>query len=207
MQMKDFVETQSGPIFTHPLLKLLATRLSVGILAKVELVLPPPLTGYQKAKIYVHLFEGEQEIDCKSEEWEDDLNAGLVDLGIRSIAIDVETDRFALALRSAFRKLENRVGDGYFSAVLVQFVAENEFRDHPDISETLKHIPHSPPHRGKNYDMYIEMVRDAIRGRGVELKDKLGYEVSQAVDILAGALGRYLDERFSLTRRRLLGLL
>ena len=50
------------------------------------------------------------------------------------------------------------------------------------------------------------MTEDAIRGRGVELTKYLGYDDEQAIQILSGALARYLDERFSVSRRRLLGL-
>ena len=51
------------------------------------------------------------------------------------------------------------------------------------------------------------MIEAAIRGRAVELSEKLHYEVPEAWDILAELLARYLDERFSVTNRRLLGLI
>ena len=51
------------------------------------------------------------------------------------------------------------------------------------------------------------MIADAISGRAHELKEKLGYPEEEAKPILVQALARYLDERFSVSNRRRLGLL
>jgi hypothetical protein len=50
------------------------------------------------------------------------------------------------------------------------------------------------------------MIDAAVKGRAAELRH-LGYEMQAAWDILAGAMARYVDERFSVTDRRLLGLM
>ena len=51
------------------------------------------------------------------------------------------------------------------------------------------------------------MIAEAIGGRAKELKDVLGYAPEEAKHILVAALARYLDERFSVSSRRGLGLL
>ena len=51
------------------------------------------------------------------------------------------------------------------------------------------------------------MIDNAIRGRAKELTKYLGYEIPEAEDILASAVAQYLDDRFSVTNRRILGLL
>lgn len=51
------------------------------------------------------------------------------------------------------------------------------------------------------------MTEEAIRGRGVELTKSLKHPAEEATEILAGALARYLDDRFSVSSRRVLGLL
>jgi len=43
-----------------------------------------------------------------------------------------------LALRSAFRQAETRYGDGFFNAVLGQFVKESEFAEFPEVAEILR---------------------------------------------------------------------
>jgi hypothetical protein len=163
--------------------------------------------GYAKAKIYLRLFRGDKEVDGKSDDWDDDLNDGLARLGIRSETVENEKDRFALALRASFRRPESRFGDGYFNSVLVEFVLGSDFHDHAEVAGVLRHISHVTPHQGQGYADCRDMIEYAIRKRGMELTKWLNYEVPQAADILAGALARYLDERFSVTNRRLLGLL
>jgi hypothetical protein len=208
MPIEDFVQERDGDVTTwHPLLRFVAARLKTGDAAKIELHQPPTAMGYRKAKIYVHLYQGEQEYDSKADDWDDDLNTGLVRLGVCAISADQEKDRFALGLRAAFRKPEKRFGDGYFNAVLVEFVRESDFAGRAETSEVLQHIYVARPHRGSGYEDCRQMIRDAIHGRGLELTKDLGYGVEEAVDLLSGALARYLNERFSVSRRRLLGLL
>jgi len=77
MSIEDYFRRGDAPD-THPLARFLAGRLKVGDRATFELHQPPPLVGFKKATIYVHLFRGDQEVDCKDADWDDDLNAGLV---------------------------------------------------------------------------------------------------------------------------------
>jgi len=51
------------------------------------------------------------------------------------------------------------------------------------------------------------MIDGAIRGRARELNKRLDYSVPEAEQILAGAIAQYLDERFSVSNRKVLGLL
>ena len=51
------------------------------------------------------------------------------------------------------------------------------------------------------------MIDGAIRGRAKELSKDLRYPISDAEGILAAAVAQYLDERFSVTNRKVLGLL
>lgn len=52
-----------------------------------------------------------------------------------------------------------------------------------------------------------DMIDGAIAGRAKELTKCLEYEIAEAEEILAAALAQYLDDRFSVTNRRVLGLL
>jgi hypothetical protein len=143
--------------------------------------------------------------------WDDDLNTGLIQLRVRSSSADQEAERFALGLRGALRKAERECGDGYLNAVLLEFIKDSDLIRYPEIAEVVKHAYAASPYReGKGavrYDLCREMIADAISGRAHELKDKLGYNEEEAKPILVQALARYLDERFSVSNRRRLGLL
>jgi hypothetical protein len=210
MPIDDFVRDrgEDGTSW-HPLLRFLEGRIKAGDTATFELHQPTEVFGYRKAKIYIHLSRAgeEHEYDCKVEDWDDDLNAGLVRLGVKAVSVEAEKDRFALGLRAALRKPEKRYGDGYFGSVLVEFIQESDFHDHPEVAEVLKHVPHVRPNHGQAYPDCRDMIEEAIRGRGLELTKSLKYPVEEATQVLAGALARYLDDRFSVSSRRVLGLL
>src|SRR5258708_22269442 len=109
MPIDDFVrEHEEDGTAWPPLLRFLESRLKAGETATVELHQPPELLGYRKARIYIHLVRAGEEYDCKTEDWDDDLNAGLVRLGVRAVSADAEKDRFALGLRAALRQPEKR---------------------------------------------------------------------------------------------------
>lgn len=206
MPIDDFVR-EGEATASHPLLRFLQSKIKNGHRAVFHLEVPARLVGYAKAKIHVHLLRGEEEVDLKYDDWDDDLNDDLIRMGIKADTIENEKERFALALRASFRRPENRYGDGYFNSVLVDFIQQSDFRSQAVIAAVLEHVPHISPHVGQSYYDCKEMIEHGIRTRGQELTGSLGYPVQQAVDILAGALAKYLDERFSVANRRLLGLL
>jgi hypothetical protein len=206
MPIEDFFR-KDDVAGNHPLLSFVATRLKAGDDAVFELYRPPEGLGYRKAKIYVHLIRGGQEVDCKADDWDDDLNDGLVHLGVRADSPEGEKGRFALGLRASLRKPEKRFGDGYFNSVLIEFALESDFSARPEVEEVLKHIPHASPYKGRGYADCRAMIGHAIRGRALELANELKYSLPEAADVLSGALARYLDERFSVSSRRLLGFL
>lgn len=205
MSIDEFFRAE-GVSSSHPLLRYVSQRLKSGDRAVFELYRPREVLGFRKARIVIHFIQADKEVDYKDDDWDDDLNTSLISLGIKSRTSDEEKDRFALGLRAALRKPEKRYGDGYFNAVLVQYVREKDFQKIKEMRQVLKQIPQTPPHQGRSYHDCVEMIDAAIRGRAVELSEKLHYEIPEAWDILAGALARYLDERFSVTNRRLLGL-
>jgi hypothetical protein len=208
MPIDDFVRDRGENGATwHPLLRFVEGRITAGDTATFELYQSRELFGYRKAKIYVHLSRDGKESDCKGEDWDDDLNVGLVRLGVMAVSPEVEKDRFALGLRAALRKPEKRFGDGYFSSVLMEFVVGSDFRTHAEVAAILGHIPYTRANHGKVYADCRDMIEEAIRGCGLELTRNLKYPVPEASDILAGALARYLDDRFSVSNRRVLGLL
>lgn len=143
--------------------------------------------------------------------WDDDLNVGLIQLRVRAVTPEQETERFALGLRAALRKAEREFGNGYFNAVLVELLKDSDLTRYPEIAEVLPHVNANRPHReDRPFDRYTicrELIADAISGRARELTGPLHYSKEEAKGILVSALARYLDERFSVSSRRRFGLL
>ena len=73
------------------------------------------------------------------------------------------------------------------------------------------HAYSNRPHReGRLSDSYTtcsKLIDDAFIGRARELTESLKYGLEEAKQILVSALARYLNERFSVSRRRRLGSL
>ena len=106
------------------------------------------------------------------------------------------------------RKAGREFGDGYFNSVLIDFLEDSDLNKHPEIAKVLEHsFAHRPNREGNGYNTCREMITDAISGRARELTGPLNYSREEATRILVAALARYLDERFSVSRRRRLGLL
>ncbi|WP_165227373.1 hypothetical protein [Aquisphaera insulae] len=162
--------------------------------------------------MHVHFVKDGRELPIESTPWDDELNAGLIDLEVPAVDADQEADRFALGLRAALRKPSRDFGDGYFNSVLTDFLKNVDRSEYPAMSEALVYSSANAPSRdglrgSESYRVCREMIADAITGRAHELRDRLRYPEDKARNILDHALARYLDERFSLTSRRQLGLL
>lgn len=179
--------------------------------AALEIYWPEAAFGQSEPEMYLHLAEAGKPLPLESFPWDDDLNAGLIDLGVRAINFDDETKRFALGLRAAFRKASRRYGDGYFNAVLCELLVDSGFTEDRQIADVFKHAYANRPHRegttNDNYTTCRELISDAIKARLPELTDQLKYSPDDAKRILMSAIARYLDDRFSVSSRRKLGLL
>jgi hypothetical protein len=75
-------------------------------------------------------------------DWDEELNAGLIQLGICAVDPDNEALRFALGLRDALVSVERRFGIGYYNAVLLDLIKESDLDRYPEIGEVLKHTYH-----------------------------------------------------------------
>jgi hypothetical protein len=160
--------------------------------------------GFRRAKIYLHVdISGKTSTD--QDDWDDELNQFLLQHKVRSISPKNEQIRYALTIKNLLKKAEIRFGDGYFNAVLLELV-KSAFREKQDVQEKVEEIAPSKPSHEKAYEECATMIEGAIAACAKSLLNDLGYEQPEAENILAGAMGYYLDERFSLTNRKLLGL-
>lgn len=137
--------------------------------------------------------------------WDPELEAWLIDeQHARAISVTNEKDRFSLLLKPALQPAVVRYGDGYFNSVLIHTLAEGPYRDDPEVADVLRSIREYPPAGGSLYDCR-EFIEKAFASAARRLMTLYPSERDLAVDILAGAIARYLDDRFSVTNSRLLG--
>jgi hypothetical protein len=196
----------------HPRLRNWKTRLAEpGTSATLEVDRPETAFGQSQPEMNIQFTRNGTLLPVETVPWDDDLNSGLIHLGVRAINQEQEAERFALGLRAALRKPEREFGNGYFNSVLVELLQDSGFASHAEIAEVLKHVSANQPHREDGvFDRYTicrELISDAIRARLPELTGPLRYAPEEAKHILVSALARYLDERFSVSSRRRLGLL
>jgi hypothetical protein len=156
----------------------------------------------------IHRWEQGSEQVPTQVEWDDGVNAALVEAGIRAVDLRHEGERFALALRAGLRKVARQYGDGYLIAVLVDLLDESDFCRNGEIAEVRKYVQTNRTDRsGRNYSACREAIANEIGARAVELRDKLKYNPDELRAVMAKALSIYLDERFSVSSRRRFGLL
>ncbi len=196
----------------HPRLHNWKVRLEQpGAFATLEVSREQTEFGQARPEMHVQFRENGKLLPLETIPWDDDLNSGLLRLRVRSANPKQEAERFALGLRAALRKAEREFGDGYFNAVLVDLIKDSDLTKQAPIAEVMKYACAIAPHReGGVYDRYTicrELIAEAIGGRAKELNDVLGYPPEEAKHILVAALARYLDERFSVSSRRALGML
>jgi hypothetical protein len=175
--------------------------------ATLEIFQPDTGVGRAEAEMNIQFTTRGNPLPLETVAWDDDLNSGLIRLKVRAISPEQEAERFSLGLRAAMRTAEREFGDGYFNTVLVDLIRDSDLTRYHNIAEILRHSTAlAAPEQSKRYNQCREMVAGAISGRAQELM-ALGYSQDEAKQILVSALARYLDQRFSVSSRRRLGLL
>jgi len=210
--LEGYFRQKADESYDHPLLRIVdeaAKRPEVKRVV-VEVLRPRDVLGFKPAKLYLHLLsEADQDVQpYQKEDWDDALNAALVKREIRALSADNEKVRYTLGLRAALQAPETRFGDGYYNAVLVHHIVHSPFAGHPTVESIITHVYMTGI--DPSFRTYAEcrgLIDSAIRGRAMELVENLRYDIPEAEEILAAAVAQYLDERFSVTNRRIMGLL
>ena len=157
-----FVATDESP---HPRLRDWKKRLATkNASASVEVFRSNGEFGQAKPEMHVQFKEGGRQTHLDTVPWDDDLNAGLILLKVRSVSPEQEAERFALGIRAAMRRIEREFGDGYFNAVLVELIKESHLDRYPEIAEVMRYAQRqrSPP-RGRGLRQIHDLSR-ADRG-------------------------------------------
>jgi hypothetical protein len=209
--LDEFFSKPADPL-SHPRLRNWQARLKQGASATLEVFRPESEFGQAQTEMNLQFTENGSLLPLETVPWDDDLNAGLIhQLHVRAVSQVQEAERFALGLRAAMRMAEREFGDGYFNAVLVDLLKDSDLTTYEAIAKVLKYAYANRPNREggafSKYETCREMIAAAISGRARELISDLNYPSDQAKDILVNALARYLDERFTVSKRRRLGLL
>jgi hypothetical protein len=192
-----FGATNESP---HPRLRDWKRRLATkNGAASVEVFRTNGEFGQGKPEMHVQFKEGESQTHLDTIPWDDDLNAGLILLKVRSVSPEQEAERFALGLRAAMRRIEREFGDGYFNAVLVDLIKESRLDRYPEIAEVMRYAQANAPPRESGafarYTICRELIAGARSGCAKELTHDLGYTQEEAKGILVSALARSLFGR------------
>jgi hypothetical protein len=108
-------------------------------------------------------------------------------------------------LKTWFARPEHRYGDGFFSGVLREYLGNSELARRPPVRDALNQWREDQANKESSaYADCVESIEGVIVRAARSLID-LGYDREAAKEILSNGVGYYLDERFSLTQRRMLG--
>ena len=197
------IDLNHGPM--HPRLRRWQQLKSVGY--RFDLTIHRKWDGltFSPARMFVTFRQHDGEPGTLEEVlWEEELNQGLVELGVQASDPANEVTRYALAFRSALDPVSMRHGQDYLRSVLVEFLRANDvFASHPDLKDKLDQVHPAQAYRGSGYEQALAAVESIIRAKAHELKLKLGYQEEVALDVLCRALAQYLDEIFHISARRI----
>ncbi len=164
---------------------------------------------FAPAKLYVcFLDEHGNSISSPDEvDWDPELDAELVKLGVRARTEPNEVERTGMMFGRRFGQLQTQYGDGYFNAVLIDQLEKKGFADEPPVREKLKYIhENQPSHEGSAYASCVDAIDGVITSRAQGLMD-LKYSPEEAARILIAAMAYFLDEQYSITSRKALGFM
>ena len=98
-RLDDFFHGQTDSL-AHPRLRHWKTRLDhEGTTATLEVVRPEAVVGQSRPEMNLQFTEGTNRLPLETVPWDDDLNAGLIQLHVRAVSPEQEAERFALGLR------------------------------------------------------------------------------------------------------------
>jgi hypothetical protein len=192
---------------THPKVRFWKRMQQDGTRLVCELLRERDGLSFGPARLYIRFLDpnGRDRHTPDEVDWDARLNDELLRMRVKASDEESEIKRFGLTLRDRLEQPEERFGDGYFNAVLIEYIDKSPFAHEPLIREKRRFITAYRASRdGRAFTECWEAL-DSVIVRCAQDLTALDYEQGEAVRILSGALAAYLDERFSITNRRLLG--
>jgi hypothetical protein len=191
----------------HPKVRFWQDKREKGARLVCELIRERDALSFGPASLYISFLDkhGEDMYSLDEVAWDSRLNDELLRLKVRAVTPKNESKRFGLVLRDRLAEPEERFGDGYFNAVLIQYIDESPFAQEPPLREKRPFIhAYQASRDGSSFNACRTEIEAIIVQCAHDLT-ALDYTQHQAVPILSRALAEYLDERFSITSRQRLG--
>lgn len=135
-------------------------------------------------------------------DWEFELDEWLVEHNGRG-SPESEKIRFSLWLHRALQPAVRKYSDGYFSRALLD-VAKGDFAENAEVMDITQDIHRVGTVSQSDVAECTAMIESALSDVGIALRNLYG-DTDSAFEILGNALAQYLDDRFSVSNRRLLG--
>jgi hypothetical protein len=136
--------------------------------------------------------------------WDLAIDDWLLSHSVRAVSPQNETERFGFRLDALFEPIENRYGDGYFNSVLVTYLKGSDFATRPNLGEKLVAVHAYRPHASQAADDCRERIVEVLKATARTL-DVLYPDRAVAETVLCDALAYYLDDRFNISTRAMLG--
>lgn len=158
---------------------------------------------FSQAYLYLKWTQDNMKMSDKHE-YHLELDLYLYKKGIYAVSEDNEAQRGGFWLKYRFEKGDIEYGDGYFSSVLIERI-DSLFGQNPVIKDTMKKIARNRASKGTtNYSNCLAFVNNVLEEYLTFLK-YLNYPADIIKTISTYAINSYLDERFHITNRELLG--
>lgn len=208
---EQFTQQATPAWQAHPLYRYWSKLLNEPAVSRLEVAIYRPKEGlaYAPAKLFVTVVRKDgSSLPPNEYGWDPVANTGLIRLRARCVQPGDESMRFALMARDLFTPIETRVGDGYFNSVFLERLRRKDFAGQPKLSAMLGRVGREyQAQRGEAFDECTSQIENAVAtlARDLVAPDGLGYPAAEADPILDGALAQYVDERFNVTNRELLG--
>jgi len=182
-------------------------RIRKGAKAKVEVVRKRKGLSYGPTRLRV-IFDGQEVLQ---DDWDPHVSEVLASEKVAAIDEENEALRLALMFADWFEHPAQQFGDDYFNCVLVDYLKHGPLRNVPEIQKVLRDVHEHAPYKESSHYLDSRNEIEAVLQRGAQALSSadhgLGYPRPDAERILVRALVQYLDDRFGVTYRRMLGLL
>ncbi len=211
MSSKYFRGRTTGEEYSHPRIRAWRTWRREPGLKRIRTEVARDRSGLAvgPAKLFVE-FLGEGDLHLHFDEvlWEAELDRWLI-TEAKACATDTENEklRFSLFLKLGLANPLRVYGDGYLSILLLE-TAEREFGSSPDVQRILRSVSRSRAADGPSRESCEFMISSALTDVAALIQHLYGLPGQENAGdaILAGALAQYLDDRYHVTDREILGL-
>ena len=118
--LNDLFEPESTDAQLHPRLRRWQKLVADGFCFTLEIYRKWDGLTYAPTRMFVHIRKGDGDPGTLDEIlWEEELNQGLIRLGVAAVDINQESMRYALSFRYAFGAVSSRHGQDFFLPLLV----------------------------------------------------------------------------------------